>query len=200
MVNRSPRTTRLTNDAAETDMTRRGVDRLGTTRGRAVTAAVVRRALVRTALQHLAWNFDFRLAGVVARLLATAPRIDRNAAGLVGIGLVPSRVPVGGPFPHIADHVVNAVAVRRECSHRRGSLVSVELHILAWKGTLPGVRHLFAAGCEFVAPGELRTVEPATGGKLPLGFGRQVLACPFCVSQRIAVGDVNDGMIIEPAE
>ena len=28
----------------------------------------------------------------------------------------------------------------------------------------------------------------------------QVFASPFCVSQRVAVGDVNDGMIIEPAE
>src|SRR5215831_1328504 len=43
-------------------------------------------------------------------------------------------------------------------------------------------------------------VEPAPGGKFPLGFGRQVLAGPFRISQGIAVGDVNDGMIIEPGE
>src|SRR5262249_44552255 len=63
-----------------------------------------------------------------------------------------------------------------------------------------GVCHMPAAWCEFVAPGELRAVEPAASGKLPLGFSRQVLARPFRVSQGVVVGDVNDGMIIEPAE
>src|SRR5690349_23126995 len=88
MVQRSSRGCRLSNDAAETHMARRGVHRLGMTRGRAVTAAVIRRTQVRAALQHLTRNLDFGLAGVVARVLTTAPRILRDAAGRVGIGLV----------------------------------------------------------------------------------------------------------------
>src|SRR5208282_1860257 len=47
---------------------------------------------------------------------------------------------------------------------------------------------------------ELGAVEPAAGRELPLRFGRQVLARPFRVSQGVAVGDVNDGMIIEATE
>ena len=42
MVQRLSRRCRLTNDATETDMARRGVHRLRMTRGRAVTAAVIR--------------------------------------------------------------------------------------------------------------------------------------------------------------
>ena len=57
-------------------------------RWQSVTAAVNRCAQMGATLQHLARNLYFGLAGVVARVLATAPRIGRNAAGLVGIGLV----------------------------------------------------------------------------------------------------------------
>src|ERR1700740_2989013 len=98
----SSRRSRLTSDATKTDMARRGVDRLRMTRSRAVAAAVIRRAQVRAALQHLARNPDFGLAGVVARILTTAPRIDRDAARLVSVGFVAWGGPVAGPFPHIA--------------------------------------------------------------------------------------------------
>src|SRR5271166_1794819 len=87
MVQRSSRS-RLTNDATETHMARRGVDRLRMTRGRTVAAAVIRRAQVRAALEHLSRNHDCGLAGVVARVLTTAERIDRDAAGLMSIGFV----------------------------------------------------------------------------------------------------------------
>src|SRR5712671_3250894 len=75
MVYRSSR--RLANNTAETHMARRGVHRLRMTRGRAVTAAVIWRTQVRTALEYLARNLNFGLAGVVARNLAAAPRIHR---------------------------------------------------------------------------------------------------------------------------
>src|ERR1700737_3960076 len=65
---------------------------------------------------------------------------------------------------------------------------------------LPGICHLLAAGCGLITPGELGAVETAAGGKFPLRFGRQVLARTFRVSQGVAVGDVNDRMIIEPTE
>src|SRR5215469_17319038 len=78
----------LTDNAPETDMARRGVHRLGMTCGRAIAAAVIRCTQMRSTFQHLARNPDFGLAGVVARLLATAPRIDGNAAGLLSICLV----------------------------------------------------------------------------------------------------------------
>ena len=69
--------------------------------------------------------FTFVVAGVVAAFLAPAARILRNAASLRRVGFVLWRVPVGGPFPDVADHVVEAVAVRRERSHRRGAFEAV---------------------------------------------------------------------------
>src|SRR6516162_2747157 len=190
----------LANNTTEADMARRGVDRLRMSRRRTVTAAVVRRTQMRAALQHLARNLDFGLAGVVARVLRPAPRVQWDAAVLLGICLVSRRVPVAGPFPHIADHVVDAVTVWRECRDRRGALVPVELQVLARKGALPGVCHRLAAGREFIAPGELLTVEPAARGKFPFRLGRQVLARPFGVCHGVAIRDVNHGMVIEPAE
>src|SRR5690242_3710359 len=78
----------LSNDATETDMARRGVHRLCMTRSRAVAAAVIWRTQVRATFQHLTRDLDFGLAWIVARLLATAREIDRDAAGLVGIAVV----------------------------------------------------------------------------------------------------------------
>ena len=88
LVNRSSRRPRLTNDATEPDMARRGVHRLRMTRSRAVATAVIWRTQVRAAFQHLARNLDFGLTEVVARIFTTAPRIDRNAAGLVSLPFV----------------------------------------------------------------------------------------------------------------
>src|SRR6188472_3252309 len=45
---------RLPNDAAKADVARRGVDRLALAGGRAIAQAVVRRAQMRAALDHLA--------------------------------------------------------------------------------------------------------------------------------------------------
>ena len=55
-----------------------------------------------------------------------------------------------------------------------------------------------AAGREFVAPRELGTVESAARGELPFGFGRQILAGPVRVSLGVRVGDVHNGVVVEP--
>ncbi len=44
-------------------MAGRRVDRLGMARGGTVTPAIIRRAEMRAALQHLAWNADVRQGG-----------------------------------------------------------------------------------------------------------------------------------------
>src|ERR1700732_1573918 len=80
------------NDAAEPDVARRRVDRLRMARGRAIAAAVIRRAQMRAAFDDLARNLDLRLAGVVAPILAPAARILRNAARLRCVGFM-----LGGP-------------------------------------------------------------------------------------------------------
>ena len=106
-------------------MARRGIDRLRMAGGRAIAAAIIGRAQVRAAFDDLAGNFDLRLAGVEACGLGPAARIVRNAARLRRVGFVLLRPPIGGPFPDVADHVVDAVAVGRECHHRRGALEAV---------------------------------------------------------------------------
>jgi hypothetical protein len=50
------------------------------------------------------------------------------------------------------------------------------------------------------APGKLGTVETAARCELPLRFSRQFLSRPFGVSFGVTIGDVNDGMIVEPAD
>src|SRR4249920_3881917 len=99
-------------------------------RGRAIAAAIVRRTQMRAAFDDLARNFDVRLVRVVAVFLAAAARIFRNAARLWRIGFVLSRIPIGRPFPDIADHVVQAVAVRWEGIDWRGAFVAVLMEIL----------------------------------------------------------------------
>src|SRR5258707_10666222 len=123
-------------------MARGGVDRLRMARCRPVTSAVVRRAQMRAALDDLPWNFHIGRSGVEAVGLAAAARVLRNAAGLCRIRLMFWRIPVGGPFPDVADHVVQPVPVWRESSHWRRAFKAAGLGVLARKFTLPGVGHV----------------------------------------------------------
>src|SRR4051794_37257150 len=115
-----------------------GIDSLGVARGRAVTPAIVRSAEMRAALDYLAGDIDVRKAGVVACLLRAAARIFRNAACLWRVGFVLLGVPIGGPFPGVADHVLHAVAVRRKRGDGGGPLVPIRIQILPRKVALPG--------------------------------------------------------------
>src|SRR6266699_523785 len=101
-------------DASKSHVTRGRIDRLGVSRGGPVAAAIVWRAQMRAAFQNLAGNSDLRLAGIEASVLASAARIFRNTARLWRVCFMLLRIPVGRPFPDIPDHVVDAVAVRRE--------------------------------------------------------------------------------------
>ena len=107
------------------------------------------------------------------------------------------RVPIGGPFPDVSDHVVNTIAVRCECGHRRRPFKTVFVSILSRKLALPCIRLMFAAWREFVAPGVFRAVEAAPRGIFPFGFGRQILACPVGVGERIRKRDMHHRMIVE---
>jgi len=52
-----------------------------------------------------------------------------------------------------------------------------------------------AVGRERIAPGILGLLETAARGELPFGFAGQRLAGPFGVGERVAIGDMNDGVI-----
>ena len=181
-------------------MAGRGVDILGMARRRAVAPAVVRRTEVRAALEHLARDAGPRLARIVAALGPGAARVRGHAAGLGRVGLVLRRVPVGRPFPDVADHVVDAVAVGREGAHRRGPRPAVGAQVLVGKVALPGVGHMPAVRRELVAPGEVRAVQPAARGEFPFRFGRQFLAGPPGVGLGVLERHLHDGMIVQSAD
>ena len=186
----------VSDDAPKSDVAGRRVDRLRMARGRAVAAAVVGRAEMRAALDHLSRNFDLGLGGVIARVLGRAARVLRDAARLRGVGGVSLREPVRRPLPDVADHVVQAVAVGRKRGDRRGALEAVGAEVLARKLALPGVGHVRAAGRELVAPGIVDAVEPAARGEFPFRFGRQLLAGPCGVGERVGERDMHDRMVV----
>src|SRR3954469_23441210 len=156
-------------------MARGRVDRLWMTCGRAVAATVVGCTQVRAALKHLARNLDLWLAGVVTRSLGPAARIFRNATRLCSLDFMLGRPPISAPLPNVADHVVDAVAVRRERHDRRRALIAIFLAVLVRKRALPSIRHVLAAGCKFIAPRKLRLFKPAARREFPFGFRRQFL-------------------------
>ncbi len=80
-----------------------GVDRLRHACGRAVAAAVVRRAEMRAALGHLARDLHVGLARVEALFARRAAWVSRSAARAVDRRML--LVPVRRPLPDIAGHV-----------------------------------------------------------------------------------------------
>src|SRR3546814_8979978 len=70
-------------------------------------------------------------------LFLTAAWIAGNAAGWRNLTGGCFRIPIGGPFPDIGDHVVQAQTVRRISPHRRCSLISIGEEILRWEQPLP---------------------------------------------------------------
>src|SRR5215211_804720 len=112
---------------------------------------------------------DVRRGRVVTAVLAAAARVLRDAAGFRRVALVLLRVPVGRPFPDIADHVVDAMTVRRERGDWGGPLEAVAVRVLPRKLALPGVGHVPAVRRQLVAPCVVRALEAAARRKLPFG-------------------------------
>lgn len=79
------------------------------------------------------------------------------------------------------------MAVRRERCDRRGPLEAVAVRVLPRKLALPGVGHVTAVRRQLVAPCVVGAVEPAACGKLPFGFGRELLSGPLGVGKRVFV-------------
>lgn len=175
-------------------MAGRRVDFLGVPRRRAVPPAVVRRAEMRSTLEHPARNFHARRR-IDTRIGIGIAGIARNAARLGGRFRVAHGPVIRGPLPHIADHVVEAVAVRRVKSDRRCSRETIVHRILDRKTSLPSIGHVISARRKLAAPGKFSPIEAAAGRQLPLGLGREVLAGPFGIGLCVAVSDMDDRMI-----
>src|SRR6266516_6827711 len=61
-------------------------------------------------------------------------------------------IPIAAPFPNVAGHVVEPIAMRRKRFHRGDAGISVFACIFHWKFSLPRVGHPFATGTKFIAP------------------------------------------------
>src|SRR5215469_18468208 len=117
---------------------------------RAVAVAVGGRAQVRAALD----DEPVVLADGGAR--RAAGRTGAGLAGLAGAGLARAMAggPAGfGPFPHVAGHVEQAVAVGPEPLDRGGPGEAVRGGVLMREPPVPGVGHDPAPGHELLAPG-----------------------------------------------
>src|SRR5262249_36842488 len=187
----------LARDAAETDMAGRCIDRLGMPSRRPIAPAIVGRTEIRSALQDFARYPVAWLTGVVALVLLAAAGALRDTAWLGGIRGMTRTEALGGPFPDVADHVVEAVLVGGERSDRGGAFVAVLGQVLPGKLALPGVGHHLAARVEVVAPGEFGVVVRAASGKLPFRFPGQILTRPACVGECILVSNVDDWMVAD---
>src|SRR5262245_35414811 len=187
----------IASDAAETDMASRGVNWLRMASRRPVAPTIVRGAEIGAALEHLARDATLRLAGVVAQVFRAAARVFRDTTGLGRVGLVPRTEPVRGPFPDVANHVVEAVVVLRKGADRGRALIAVLRQVLPGKLTLPGIGHHLAAWMQLVPPGKFGILLAVTCREFPCRFRRQILARPLCVSDGSLIGHVHHRMIAE---
>src|SRR3546814_18693216 len=92
-------------------------------------------------------------------LFLTAAWIAGNAAGWRNLTGGCFRIPIGGPFPDIGDHVVQAQTVRRISPHRRCSLISTGEEIMRGEQPLPIVSHHHPLGRQHATHGIASTVK-----------------------------------------
>src|SRR5262245_35371467 len=177
---------RRTHDASKSDVAGRGIDGLALARRRAVAHAIIGGAQVGAALHDPA---RIAVAGGA-----------RPAAGSLKSFDAKRNEHARGPLPHVTNHVVKAVAVRRERIDCSGALVTVAIELFPRKPALPGIGHGASVRREYLAPGVGRAVEAAAGRELPFGLGRQDLASPCRVGAGILVGDVDDRMVVTTIE
>src|SRR4051812_18736387 len=102
-------------NAAEARMAGRCVHGLGVPGGGAVAPAIVGSAEERASLQHLPGDADIRRLWVVAPGNVSLTGIDAHRAGAAAtFDFMVVQVPIDGPLPHVAGHVVQTVSVRWE--------------------------------------------------------------------------------------
>src|SRR3954466_5504596 len=103
-------------------------------------------------------------------------------------------VPVARPFPHVADHVVEPVTVRRETPDRRRTGMIVFIAVEYREETLPGICDRLSMRIVSVRIIVL-TVAAAARGELPLRLGRNFASAPMRIGKRILVGNMYNGVI-----
>src|ERR1700722_2259141 len=121
-------------------------------------------------------------------------RVARCAAGFELLVVVRA-IPVTGPLPHVARHIVESISVGRKLRHRSKSDVAVFAGIFVREMPLVSVSHPFAIGTKVIAPDIRPAGKSATSRKLPLSFRRQTFAGPLCVRLSVFIRDVDDRVV-----
>src|SRR5215467_11431059 len=114
------------NDAAKSLVAGSGVHLLRNACRRTIAQTVVGCAQVRAALQNLARDADLRRPGIITFIFRDS--FDATRAARLRPAML--LIPIAGPLPDIAGHVVETVSVRRKTSHGRGSLIAIEKQVL----------------------------------------------------------------------
>src|SRR3546814_2105997 len=117
-------------------------------------------------------------------LFLTAAWIAGNAAGWRNLTGGCFRIPIGGPFPDIGDHVVQAQTVRRISPHRRCSLISIGEEILRWEQPLPIVSHHHPLGRQHATPGIGSTVKRSEEHTSELQSLMRISYAVFCLKKK----------------
>src|SRR5262245_63555701 len=104
-------------------------------------------------------------------------------------------IPVRGPFPDIADHVVEAVGIGWKATDRRRPLIAVLVAVIDREHALPAIGDRLAVHIERLAP-LLADFTAAARGILPLRFGRKLVAAPLGIGSRVLVGDMHRRVIV----
>src|SRR5690242_14127475 len=104
-------------------MTGRCINWLGHTRSRSISPAVIGRAKERPTFHDLATHLHPRKARVVTLVELSTSRIDTSATGIDEFPVF--QIPITGPLPNIACHVVQPIAVWWKRTDRCGPLVTI---------------------------------------------------------------------------
>src|SRR3974390_425875 len=105
---------------ANSHMASGGVDGLGHSGRRAIAPAVIWCAEERTPFNHLSRNLDAGEQRIVT-LLTISP--GNCSAAACFLPRMVRGIPVGCPFPDVADHVVQPITIGRELSHGSSSFI-----------------------------------------------------------------------------
>src|SRR5262245_23996446 len=101
---------------------------------------------MRAAFHDFARDLDRWLVRIVAFVSFSAFGVEARAARLRYLFVL--LVPIRGPLPHVAGHIVEPITVRWKRSHRRSSPETVFFKVLPGEFALPRVSHVLAIRCK----------------------------------------------------
>src|SRR5580765_2350155 len=133
---------------------------------------------------------DARFGGI--ERIGWTLRIASKVAHRRQLAVVVGTIPIAGPLPYVAGDVIESVAVWWKLRNWRDPEECICAGVVIGKVTLMAIRHPPVAILERIAPGEHLAGQPAARRKFPLRFGRQPLAGPLRVGERVLKSHLHD--------